>query len=236
MRSLLLLLSYACLAGCSHAPRPAADCRWPAEAPRPLDLANRADRRHLTDDALRAEDLAIRFADSLAAPHSKHFEGFAKYDRMHDECMTALFDTVARLHGVPSSEVRAALTRRPLAPDALVLLGCAFLYVLVARGVARRVARNFPWSGRSDSIVAVVATIAAAAVVSMIAVMIGEWLAISIEMVRVGNAHLSDRTGRVPWTQHRLALFVAGAALFMVVAARGYVREDDHAEAVRRRD
>ena len=95
-------------------------------------------------------------------------------------------------------EVRAALVQRPLAPDVAVLVACAIIYALVAHGVVGRVSRNFPWSGGTDSIAAVAATIGAAVVVSVLAVMVGEWLAISIEIARVGNGHLSYRTGRVP--------------------------------------
>src|SRR5688500_7940107 len=110
----LLLLSWAWLTGCRPAPRPAAECVWREEPPRALDLKDGADRRHLTHDALRAEDIAIRYADSLAAPHSRHFEGFAKYNQTRETCMTALLGAVARVHGVPSPEVRAALARRAL--------------------------------------------------------------------------------------------------------------------------
>jgi hypothetical protein len=226
MRALCLLLSsWALLTGCRPAPRPAADCTWREEPPRALDLKDGADRRHLTGDALRAEDVAIRYADSLAAPHSRHFQGFAKYNQTRETCMTALLGAVARLHGVPSSEVRAALARRAVGPDAAVLLACAIIFILAAHAVARRVSDNFPWSGGWDSVAAVVATIGAAAAVSVLAVMMGESLAIGIEVLRVGNGHLSYRTGRIPWTQHRMALFLAGIVLFLLVAVLRQVRE-----------
>lgn len=220
------LLSCVCIVGCSRAPRPAADCTWREAGPSALALSHATHRRHLTDDALRAEDLAIRYADSVAAPHSRHFEGFATYNRTREQCMTVLFGAVARGHAVQPLEVRAALAHRPLAPDVTVLVACAIIYALVAHGVVGRVSHNFPWSGGTDSVAAVAATIGAAVVVSVLAVMVGEWLAISIEIARVGNGHLSYRTGRVPWTHHRTALFAAGTVLFLLVAMRRHLTED----------
>jgi H+/Cl- antiporter ClcA len=107
-----------------------------------------------------------------------------------------------------------------------VLLACAIIFIIGAHSVARRVSENFPWSGGWDSVAAVVATIGVAAAVSLLAVMVGELLAIGVEVFRVGNGHLSYRTGRVPWTQHRLALFLVGIVLFLLVAIFRHARED----------
>jgi hypothetical protein len=56
-------LSICVLTGCAPVPVDA-DCEWPSETPLVLDLASPAAMRHLAADARRAEDLAIRFADS----------------------------------------------------------------------------------------------------------------------------------------------------------------------------
>ena len=61
-----------------------------------MDLRKQTDQRHLSDDALRAEDLAIRYADSHKGPRSGQFEGFASYRQARDTCMTALFRAVGR--------------------------------------------------------------------------------------------------------------------------------------------
>ncbi|PYP78825.1 MAG: hypothetical protein DMD35_10045 [Gemmatimonadetes bacterium] len=201
--------------------------------PSALDLRVRAARRHLRDDALRAEDIGIRYADARNAPHSGHFEGFASYDRTTDSCITAMLNVVARTHEVAADTVRASLRHRPVAGDALAMLSFAALFALVAYGVTGRVNRNFPLDGGRDSVVAVAAIILTSILVSGAAVMVGEWYAISLEVIRVGNGHLSYRTQRVPWTHHRTKLLVAGMALFWVMAAlRRRIdagRESDHA-------
>ena len=225
MRALFVFLAGTCLAGCGRSERPAANCKWPEDTASALNLRNRADRQHLNDDALRAEDLAIRYADSVNAPHSGHFQGFAAYTRTTQTCMATLFDMVARNHRVSANAVRESLGYRRAGPDAAIMLFFAALYGLVAYALSRRVCRNFPLDGGSDVAAALVATVMTSMLVSLLAVMIGEWYAITVEMIRVGNGHLSYRTNRVPWTQHRIALFLAGSVSFWLIAGLRYRTE-----------
>jgi hypothetical protein len=48
-------------------------------------------------------------------------------------------------------------------------------------------------------------------------VLLGELWSWTVEMVRVGDAHLSYRAFRMPWVRHRPALFAIGMALCWVV-------------------
>ena len=206
------------LAGCaSH--RPVAQCAWPTEARSALDLRVRAARQHLHKDALTAEDIGIRYADARNAPHSGHFEGFASYNRTTDSCITAMVEAVARTHEVAPVTVRTSLAQRPAGGDVVVTLCFAALYALIAFGLTRRVNRNFPFDGGRDSVVAIAAIVLTSILASGVAVMVGEWFAVGIEVFRVGNGHLSHRTQRVPWTHHRAELFFAGVVLFWLVAA-----------------
>jgi hypothetical protein len=220
------------LAGCSGR-GPVARCAWPIEAQSALDTRVRMARRHLHEDAIRAEDIAIRYADGRNAPHSGHFEGFASYNRTTDSCMTAMFEAVARTHAVATDSVRTALARRPVTGDVAVTLAFAALFALVAYGLIGRVNSNFPLDGGRDSVVAIAAIVLTSVLTSGVAVLVGEWYAISIEVFRVGNGHLSYRTQRVPWTHHRAELFVAGVVLFWLVAALrhriGFWRVSHHA-------
>jgi hypothetical protein len=181
-----------------------------------------AARRHLQDDALRAEDIGIRYADGRNAPHSGHFVGFTSYNRTTDSCITAMLSVVARTHGVPVDTVRASLRSRPVVGDALVMASFAALFGLVAYGVSGRVNRNFPLDRGRESVVAVAAIVLTSILVSGVALMVGEWYAITVEVIRVGNGHLSYRTQRIPWTHHRTELFFVGVALFWLVAALRY--------------
>src|SRR5205085_374324 len=60
-----LLTSVIWFTGCVDRARVNGDCKWIHEArPSALDMGARANREHLDDDALFAEDLAIRHADA----------------------------------------------------------------------------------------------------------------------------------------------------------------------------
>jgi hypothetical protein len=200
-----------CLGGCARGPRPSARCEWQATT-----------RRSLADDAFAAEDRAIRYADSLKAPHSGHFEGFAAYRQATDSCLTALLGLVARDHGVSPEAARATLARRPAGVDLAVTGSFAVLYVLLASRAARGLRRSFPLDGGVDSVAAVVATVMASVAVSFLGTLAGEWYALTVEMIRVGNGHLSNRAERIPWNHHRVALFLTGVALFWLIAAHRY--------------
>ena len=55
-----------CFAAGAGRDRPNVNCQLPQETPVQLDLRNPEDRRHLSDEALRAEDIAVRYSDSDA--------------------------------------------------------------------------------------------------------------------------------------------------------------------------
>jgi hypothetical protein len=149
--------------------------------------------------------------------------------------MTTLFEVVARKHRVSTDEVRESLGHRRAGLDVAIMLPFAALYGLVAYGVSRRVCRNFPLGSGSDVAAALVATVMTSMLVSLPAVMAGEMYAITVEMIRVGNGHLSYRTDRVPWTQHRIALFLAGMVLFWLIAGLRYRTEGRRPVAPSRR-
>src|SRR6266542_3282704 len=128
-QSLLILVTAASIVACGHGKPPIARCDWPrASSP----STSQTDRRSLREDALQAEDIAIRYADSRNAPHSGHFQGFAAYEETTKTCMTALYTVVARQHQLSIDQVRSSVTHRPLMPDVLVLVPFAVVYALVA--------------------------------------------------------------------------------------------------------
>jgi hypothetical protein len=208
----VVLVTLAAANGCVHGQPRNVACAWPTNT--------NASPGPLWRDALVAEDLAIRYADAHTAPHSGQFRGFDAYERQRDSCMTALFSIVARASGVSTQAVRNSLTTRPLMLDVVVFLSFGALYAFGAYHVVRRVLISFPViDGKVASITALGMI---SLPVSAIAVMLGEWYALTAEMTWVGNGHLSYRADRVPWTQHRCALFLAGVLIFAAVAARCY--------------
>lgn len=141
--------------------------------------------------------------------------------------MASLFHVIANDHGVTQQQVRESLVRRRASWDLAVILSFAVLYGFVASGMTRRLWRRFPpdegWFAGA------VVTIVTSALVSMAGVLVGEIWSTMAETFRVGNGHLSFRTDRIPWTQHRFGLFVCGVVFFWLIAGLHY------REGVRRR-
>lgn len=201
--------------GCTRTDRNS-DCRWPAESTRPTSFTKVARQRLLRQDAQVAEDLAIRYADAHYGPHSGHFESWVAYNNATDSCMNSLFAIVATTEGVSVSEVRQAVTHRPLAFDFAVILSFASIYFLLANVMARRVWHRFPV--HDGWVAGVIATIFASLAFSAAGVLAGEIWSGLAENIRVGNGHLSSRADRIPWVHHRLSFFIACIFLFWFVA------------------
>ena len=172
--------------------------------------------RRLSDDAEFAEDLAIRYADARRGPRSGHFEGMAEYGRTREQCMAALFKLIGSTHGVTEEQVRRSLGRRRTGLDLAVILSFAALYGWLAYVIARRLYRLYAHEGLLTE---VVMTIFASAAVSAAGVGLGEEWSLLMENYRLSRGHLSYRVMRIPWTHHRLGLFVGGVVLFCLLSA-----------------
>ncbi len=112
-------------------------CTWVEDNSRPLNLENRADRSHLRDDAVTAEDVAIRWADT-------HFHLLPEWDARQNECMGSLFEGVAQHHGVDVAVVRQYSVKRDVVLDSAVVLSFGALYAVIAFIFAARIRRRFP--------------------------------------------------------------------------------------------
>ncbi len=177
-------------------------CEWAPDAPRSLQA-----------DALRAEDVGVRYADVRAGRRSGRRSSPAEYTRVRNLCLSLVFERVAQAHGVSVAEVRAAAAERPRLFDAAVMLSFALLYLAAADRVVRWIRLRF-----IDSSVAAVVTVGAAATTALGGILLGGVWAAGAEIVRIGNDHLSFRGFRIPWDRHTPELFTAGVALFLAVA------------------
>lgn len=192
------------------------NCEWIEVGSGSVNLEKAADRRHLRDDALTAEDIAIRWADKNSGPKSVQFKGFPEYKRRTDECMEALFQGVASHHGVDVALVRQYRLSRDIVSDSAVILGFAFLYALASYGLAGAIRRRFP----SDEWAAfLIATVAMSVLASIVGVMLGDLWSVLIENLRMGSGHLSYRIDRIPWRLHWGEAFICGLVVFWLVAA-----------------
>src|SRR5882724_10116016 len=131
---LAALLFSLTIVGCVRRDGRNADCKWPAET-----AAHSADARHLSADAEFAEDLAIRYADTHHGLRTPYYVSGEAYDAARDGCMAALFEQIAKEHGVPAAQVSGSLGRNRAQIDIAVNLPFALLYGLVAAAAARMV-------------------------------------------------------------------------------------------------
>ena len=192
------------------------DCLWPPDHHHArLDLERANDRWHLNNDALMAEDLAIRYADNLNGPRSGQFRSRNNYRAARDQCMATLFATVGQGHGVDPEAVRRAVGQRSVTFDAAVLLSFATLFGFMVRPVASRIAATFASSLTAQTLVVIFASIG----VGIVGGLVGDvWSGVA-ETIRVGNGHVSYRVNRVPWRQHPELAVASCVALFWVIGA-----------------
>jgi hypothetical protein len=216
-RLLTPLLWLTCLVGCSSGALPNSDCEWSKENAGPLDLSQSMQARHLSGDAERAEDLAIRYADARRGPHSGHFEGSAAYGRTRDQCMASLFQIVGSNHGVTDEQIRWHLAHRRPELDLAVILSFIALYAWAAILIVRRVCRRN--ADQQETLSWLVMITYTSVIASAVGVLLGEVWSDLMENIRVGNGHLSYRSERIPWSHHRLEIFVGGVFLFWLLAA-----------------
>ncbi len=131
--------------------------------------------------------------------------------------MARLFQIVGSNHGVTEEQIRWHLAHRPTELDVAVILTFIALYCVGATLIVRRVCwRNADHQETSGWLVMIVYT---SIIASVVGVLLGEVWSDLMENIRLGNGHLSYRLERVPWSHHRLGMFVGGVVLFWLLAA-----------------
>jgi len=177
-------------------------CNWPTE---PGDLRQRTDQRHLVVDVRIAEELAMRYADA-------HFDSKSAHSRTRSDCEAKLFDVITQSHGVTLgaiAQARQQLDRN--AWDAVVHLPPAALYVAAAVHLARRTRRRFP---RDEKTAAGLATLFASVGIGIVFLVLGHLWHGTVEMIRLGNTHMSYRAERLGWREHSGEVFALAVLLF----------------------
>jgi hypothetical protein len=206
-----------CFAACAGRDRRNVNCQLPQETPVSLDLGNPEHRRHLSDEALRAEDIAVRYSDSGAWKVPGQPTGRGAYARARYDCMATLFSAIAKNHGVSVEQVRESIPQGRMRFDVAVLLSFAAFYFLAAYYLAKRVCRRFPL--RESWLTTLFCTTGASILVSFAGMMMLETLSFFVKSFRHVSSHLSDRANRIPWPYIRIPLFTGGLILFWLAAA-----------------
>jgi len=112
--------------------------------------------------------------------------------------MGALFEQIAKAHGVPPGQVSDALGRNRAHIDLAVILPFVLLYCFAAPAVARTIWRRYP-PIEHGWIPGVIMVLFLSLVFAVGSTMLGEvWSGIA-ESFRIGNGHMSYRTQRLLW-------------------------------------
>ena len=183
------------------------NCLWTEQDSRPLNLNNAADRRHLREDAVTAEDMAIRWAD-------RRWGLAPEYVPERDKCMASLFSSLATHHRVDANIVRQYSRKRDVVMDSAVILSFGALYGVAAYIFAGRIRRRFT----PDEPGFWIMTITLALGISLVGVLAGGLWSITVEEVRMGSGHLSYRMNRIPFRQHWVVLLVSCVGVFALAA------------------
>jgi hypothetical protein len=221
---LTVIVACLCGAACLDRTRVNTRCEWtePAGA---LDLSDWPQQRHLFADVELAEELAIRYADTV---HKDRFGteghgGLIENGRFRDRCMATLVSAIASSHDLPLARVEQARARGYRDPrwDAGVLLSFGCLYALMAWAIVRAIARRFPVE---DGWPALVAPLVASLPVALAAFQVFTLWGGGLEAIRLGNDHVSSyRAAKSPWPGHAALLSIAAAILFLAIAALHHV-------------
>jgi hypothetical protein len=209
-----------CFAMCAKPTPRDMKCELPQEAPMRLDLGNPEHRRHLSDEALRADDIAVRYADSGNWKVPGQPTNHEAYSRAGYDCKSSLFNTIANNHEVSVEQVGKSIRQGRMRFDVIVLLCFYTFYFWAAYYLAKRVWRRFPL--RDGRLTALLCVVGASILLSFAGFMLLETVAFWVEGFRLRRAHGSDSLNVIPWAYVRIPLFIIGLVLFWVAAALRY--------------
>jgi hypothetical protein len=187
-----------------------------------IDLSDAAQRRHIDSDARAAEERAIRYADTTRGHRSGHYQGLDDYHNARESCLAALTQEIASRHHLQPTQVADAVGRRDQRLDAMVLIVFTVVFVVAAIRLSRALLSRFAPEQRWPAGIGIAAS---AVFVSAAAVMIGDLGATTVEMIQLGDTHLSYRAARIPWNQHWTSLFAVGVLVFVAIAIVRWRRE-----------
>jgi hypothetical protein len=227
-RSRIWVLFLLFVSGCSRREGMNFDCVWPFEASRPLDVRNPSHIQHVLDDIRIAEELEIRYGDRLAGRRMSSVfgivvrtggQGPSSTSRLaRSESARALFKSIAERHDISVPDVlnvRQSLPARGanLPVTAPMLL---FYIFLAWRGLRWVTTRTDP----AEMVHKVPAVLYASLVITGAVILLGGLWTGAVEIVRLGNEHLSYRASRLswPWT-HSVELFLTGVVVFWIIVA-----------------
>jgi hypothetical protein len=203
------------------------DCAWPADSTSQVDLQDEAQVQHLLDDLRTAEELAVRYGDRMAGWRlvdtlgiiSRH-GGATNREAgrlAREQCTGTLFQTIASRHGLTMADIertRPRLAERGI--DLPVTIPVLLMLAFALRQFIRWLRRRFEadeWLGW------IVATVMGSVAVPAVVIATGAAWALVVEIVRIGNEHLSFRARPESLRANLLVLFAVGVVATWIACA-----------------
>jgi hypothetical protein len=166
--------------------------------------------RALIQDIVRAEDVAIRYADARGKG--------GEWRALREQCEATLFSTVAAQRGIERRDVDAARgTLDQCEFDVFVHLPMAAVAIAI---IALATSRVITAMQEHDTIAFLAVLLICSFGVALAVVAAGHLWSAAVETLRIGNGHLSYRAARIPWSRQRLEIFTLILVAFWYVALR----------------
>jgi hypothetical protein len=211
MRPVLPLLVTAAIAGCLPRDRLNATCRWIVDAATLAPPGNHSRRSHLIEDIGVAQELGIRYADSVAGRSLDTPER----QRAQDKCTEASMQEIVHRHGVSRRELDALVGAREWGIDLLIVfLPMSVLFTLVSWRVVARIIASHDSEDRWFVRASLLGLAPVMAALGLGATQRWEWF---LEGFRVRNEHLSSRVAYLPANQHGWSTWWIAMGVFAVV-------------------
>jgi hypothetical protein len=179
-------------------------------------LRQASDRRHLLNDVRVAEELGVRYNDS----HRTRDSVLPGAPQTRDECDGRMLKAITERHNITFADVLSA--RQRLASfrwDPAVHVPLAVVYVAIAFMLARAIRNRF---SADEKPALIVASLFVAVILGGLMLAFAQLWGGIVEMIRVGNQHMSYRGLRLGWRQYSPAVFVTAIVLFWLVVALTY--------------
>lgn len=204
------------LAACAPRERINASCEWTDTVRASMPAPSDARRKHIEEDVRVAQDLGIRYGDSVTG---------RIYDDAHRQararCTDSSFQSIMRQHDAPRAELDAATGARIAWPDVpLVFVPTLLLFIVASRVVVRNIAGAYD---PGDRLIPLVILCILTPLAALAAVGFAQILAGVVEETRMRSDHLSFRGAYMPIHVYKYVAFAVAAAVFAVIAA-GYRR------------
>ena len=200
------------LTSCMPRERINASCEWKDSVSIPSRVSS-ARRKHIEEDVRVAQDLGIRYGDSLAG---RLWYGANRDAR--ESCTNASLQSIMRQHAASRAELDSARGARVTWPDLLLVFApMLLLFALASYFIVRSIASGFD---ADDRLIPIIILIVLTPIAALLAVGIGQVWSGMVEEARLRTNHLSYRFVYLPFHVYKPVALVVAAAVFAVIAAR----------------